>query len=186
MAKRFTDTEKWKDDWFLELSDKDKTIWQYAMDNCSHAGILKKNVNHLNFCCKTTISVDNFFDLFKEKLIDMGEYFFIPEFLKTQYPKGLNSQMPAIVSAREEVFSLGLDLRVTELFGKGYLTLKDKDKDKNKDNRGGVGELSTGDKKYSSNRNSLGVHFCHNCEKYFNEKKYEDHIKTCRIATRTI
>lgn len=43
MANRFTDTEKWKDAWFCDLSDKDKLFWLYILDNCDHCGIWKIN-----------------------------------------------------------------------------------------------------------------------------------------------
>lgn len=34
MAKRFTDTDKWSDDWFLALSPVMKCVWEYLRDNC--------------------------------------------------------------------------------------------------------------------------------------------------------
>jgi len=40
MAKRFTDTEKWNEDWFLEIINPHKLFWIYICDNCNHAGIL--------------------------------------------------------------------------------------------------------------------------------------------------
>jgi len=48
MAKRLTDTEKWKDDWYISLSNDDKVVWQWLVDNCNHAGICKKNMALLN------------------------------------------------------------------------------------------------------------------------------------------
>lgn len=135
MAKRFTDTEKWKDDWFLSLSNDQRAIWQYLCDNCTIAGIFKKNFVMLNLCCKTQIDGDGLQNLFDKHLIDCGSFFFIPKFLKFQYPKGLNSDKPAIVSIRYELYSYGVDFIIRKLFGNDYLTIKDKDKDKDKDNR---------------------------------------------------
>lgn len=34
MAKRFTDTDKWSDDWFLALPPVMKCVWEYLRDNC--------------------------------------------------------------------------------------------------------------------------------------------------------
>jgi hypothetical protein len=48
MSKRFTDTEKWKDDWFLSLSNDYRIVWQWLLDNCNHAGICKPSINLLN------------------------------------------------------------------------------------------------------------------------------------------
>ena len=49
MAKRFTDTEKWKDEWYTELSSDYKIIWQYLLDTCDNAGIYKRNIKLLNY-----------------------------------------------------------------------------------------------------------------------------------------
>ena len=43
MAKRFTDTMKWNEDWYLDLALVDKLFWIYICDNCDHAGIFKPN-----------------------------------------------------------------------------------------------------------------------------------------------
>lgn len=39
MAKRFTDSEKWKKTWFRKLSPEFKCLWVYICDNCNIAGI---------------------------------------------------------------------------------------------------------------------------------------------------
>lgn len=133
MSKRFTDTEKWKDDWFLSLSNDQRAVWGYLVDNCSIAGIFKKNFVMLNLCCRTEFDEHGLLNLFNKHLIDCGSFFFIPKFLKFQYPKGLNSDKPAIISVRTELFSYGVDFIIRKLFGNDYLTIKDKDKDKVKD-----------------------------------------------------
>lgn len=133
MAKRFTDTEKWKDDWYLSLDNDYRIVWQYILDNCTPAGRLKKSFKLLNFCCNTNLTGKDMVEVFNNRVIDMGNYYFIPKFLKFQYPKGLNSQKPAIVSVRAELEDYGLIKMVIERFGNDYLTIKDKDRDKDKD-----------------------------------------------------
>jgi len=39
MAKRFTDTAKWKKEFLKGLSAKYKLLWFYILDDCDHAGI---------------------------------------------------------------------------------------------------------------------------------------------------
>ena len=41
--KRFTDTEKWKSDWFMSLSVEMKCLWIYLCDNCDNAGVWRIN-----------------------------------------------------------------------------------------------------------------------------------------------
>lgn len=133
MAKRFTDTEKWRDEWWAPLSNDYRIIWQYLVDSCTIAGIWKKDFRGLNFNCNTSISEKELLDVFGSRLIDRGNYFFIPKFIRFQYPKGLNSNKPAIVSVVKELTSNNLLQTVNKLFGNDYLIIKDKDKDKDKD-----------------------------------------------------
>ena len=48
MAKRFTDTEKWKDPWFEELSLQAKLFFFYFVDNCDCAGVLNCSLKRFN------------------------------------------------------------------------------------------------------------------------------------------
>jgi hypothetical protein len=43
MAYRFTDTEKWKDRWFLELKPMEKLLFYFIVDNCNMAGFIEVN-----------------------------------------------------------------------------------------------------------------------------------------------
>lgn len=43
MAKRFTDTEIWDQDWFVELPTKYKLFWNYVKDKCDNAGFWRPN-----------------------------------------------------------------------------------------------------------------------------------------------
>lgn len=137
MAKRFTDTDKWQDDWYLSLSNDYRIIWQYMLDRCTNAGILKKNFRLLNFCCNTNLDETDFLKTFGSRVFNIGDFFFIPNFLKYQYPKGLNSDKPAIVSVKSDIlqnaFSFDLLLIIKQSLGNDYLIVKDKDKDKDTD-----------------------------------------------------
>lgn len=144
MAKRFTLTEKWLDGWFLGLSQENKLIWIWVLDTCTPAGRWIKNFKMLKFCCDANITEEEFREAFKDKVIDKGDYYFIPDFLMLQYPRGLNSYKPAIISVREELIihkllpdvkqSLGNDyLMIKQSLSNDYLMIKDKEKERSKE-----------------------------------------------------
>jgi hypothetical protein len=58
MAKRFTDTEKWDDPWFRQLSPKMKCCWQFICDRCNLVGIWKIDIPTLSHFIGETITID--------------------------------------------------------------------------------------------------------------------------------
>jgi len=140
MAKRFTDTEKWKDEWWGSLSNDYRMIWLYLVDSCSIAGIWKKDFRGLNFNCNTKISEKEFIEVFGSRLIDRGNFFFIPKFLRFQCPKGLNSNKPAILSIVKEIEQNNLTLIIHQSFGNDFLIIKGKDKGTGKEEGKGTGQ----------------------------------------------
>lgn len=154
MSKRFTDTEKWKDDWFISLSNDYRIIWQWLLDNCNHAGICKRSIKLLNFMCNTNITEDKLIEEMEGRILIKNNIWFIPKFLKFQY-SSLNSNKPVILSVVKELISNDLQNLIPESFGNDYLIIKqslhndkliitellpndsiiikDKDKDKDKD-----------------------------------------------------
>jgi hypothetical protein len=141
MAKRFTDSTKWNDDWFFNLSNEEKLAWIYILDTCDHAGIWKKNIKLLNFHTGSSFVEDDLKIVFKDKFIEINDKWFIPNFIKFQYGKTfLTSNTKAVISARELLIDIGFiqldtkgNLTLTKELGKGYDRVKDKDKDKNKE-----------------------------------------------------
>lgn len=140
MARRFTDNEKWKDEWFGSLDNDYRIVWLYLVDSCSIAGIWKKDFRGLNFNCNTTLTEPDFVKVFGSRIIDKGNYFFIPKFLLYQCPKGLSSNKPAVVSIVNELQKNNLIQTVTELFGNDFLIIKDKGKGKDKGKDKGEGK----------------------------------------------
>lgn len=132
MAKRLTDTEKWKDDWFVGLNNDYRIIWQWLLDNCSHAGICKRSIGILNMMCRTGVTEEELIKVMDGRVIAIQNDWFIPKFLKFQYT-GLHSDKPVIVSVRKELERTGYYTLIPESFGNDYLIIKDKDKDKDKD-----------------------------------------------------
>lgn len=132
MPRRFTDTEKWRDEWWGSLSNDYRMIWLYLVDSCSIAGIWKKDFRGLNFNCNTNITEHDFLQVFGARLIDKGNFYFIPKFLRYQCPKGLKSNKPAIISIVKELENNNLIQTVTESLGNDFLIIKDKGKGKGK------------------------------------------------------
>jgi hypothetical protein len=88
MAKRFTDTEKWKDPWYRKLEPEMKVVWQFLTDNCDHAGFWKKDYELASFLCGFDFNEERIFlgiNLGKERIKDHGEHIQVVDFVKFQY-----------------------------------------------------------------------------------------------------
>lgn len=87
MAKRFIDTNMFSDEWVHSLSKDGKLFFVYYITNCDHAGILKLNRS----LCEFQTGLKNFDTLIKDfgnTLITVKEnVYFMPRFVKFQYPK---------------------------------------------------------------------------------------------------
>ena len=73
-----------------------------------------------------------FIKVFGSRVIDKGNYFFIPKFLLYQCPSGLGSNKPAIISIKKELEKYNLIQTVSELLGNDFLIIKGKEKGKGK------------------------------------------------------
>ena len=85
MAKRLTDTEKWKDDWYINLDNDSKVVWQWLLDNCNHAGICKRSITMLNLMCRVNYTEDQMLKKMENRVLLVKNIWFIPKFLKFQY-----------------------------------------------------------------------------------------------------
>lgn len=138
MAKRFTETEKWRDDWYLSVDNDTRIVYQWLIDNCNIAGLAKKEFKMLNYCCHTNLDEKQLIEKLKGKIFDCGDFFFIPTFLKHQYPNGLDSNHPAVRSARSILESFSMFEIVKSTLTNPSATLNQrwprvKEKDKEKD-----------------------------------------------------
>jgi hypothetical protein len=128
MAKRFTDSRKWDDEWFLGLSNDYRLVWLYLLDKCDYAGIFKPNIKLLNFCLGSNHTIDDLLQVFKERLVllESGKLF-IPKFISFQY-KELNYGSPF----HNKLFNTLRENRVSIEYLEGINTPKDKVKEKDK------------------------------------------------------
>ena len=157
MAKRFTDTEIWKNQrWFRKLSPINKLAFFYIKDQCNHAGIWKIDCSDLiddlgledfnldEFINEMNLDFDkiNGNKKYKERVkVIKDNNLWITGFMQFQYEskEKLISINPCVKTALQilnglDVYKEGID--------KGYLTLKKKiitesnsyESDKDKDN----------------------------------------------------
>ena len=124
MAKRFTDSRKWFDGWFLSLDLKGKLTWVYMLDACNHAGVYKLNPKLEELCLGHSLSPSEIRERFDGRVKQYGDKLFLPGFISFQYGKlnlvsGKNSNIHKSVALELETLEQGLS--------KGWLTLQVKD-----------------------------------------------------------
>ena len=96
MAKRFTGTEIWDEDWFLELPKDYKLFWFYLKDKCDQAGFFRINIKAFNSSHEADVKIDTAFELFnkgKKRIRKInGSVWLIEDFFKFQYGQKFNTE----------------------------------------------------------------------------------------------
>ena len=130
MAKRFTDTEKWEDPFFLDMPNDFKLVYNYILDKCDSVGVWKVNKRLVEFSIGK-IDWDMFVSYMGERLFVINdEKWWITKFCDFQY--GDLSED----STSKPVQSYIKQLKKHTLwkgYAKGIHTLKEKEKDKEKE-----------------------------------------------------
>lgn len=87
MAKRFTDSEKWKKRFFKKLCCKYKLLWLYILDDCNHAGIWDIDLEVAGLRVGEEFKEKEVLNIFKDNVIpiDNNEKWFVPKFIEFQY-----------------------------------------------------------------------------------------------------
>jgi hypothetical protein len=96
MAKRNTDTDKWKKPFIRSLSADYKLLWLYIIDDCDHAGIwhVDFEVARIRIGCPK-ITEEKAQQLFSEKIKvfgDEGSKWYIADFVVFQYGNNLSEK----------------------------------------------------------------------------------------------
>lgn len=126
MAKRMTDTDKWKKRFIREMKPQHKLLWFYILDDCNHAGIWEVDMEVASLRIGFTITEDDIPQSFNDRVIsfDNGDKWFIPEFIDFQYGElNPNSNVHKSVIALLQKYNL-------EGYMKGLQTLPEGVKDK--------------------------------------------------------
>ena len=86
MAKRFTETGKWKKKWIRQLDPKYKLFWFYLLDNCDHAGVFDADIESASFHIGLEYTEKEILKIFNRKIIPFKkDKWFIPKFVEYQY-----------------------------------------------------------------------------------------------------
>lgn len=110
MAKRLTDTDKWKRKNYRLLPPLMKLAHQYLLDNCDHCGIWHPDFDLMSFQIGAEITEEEFFEHFGKKcvLLPNGAIFY-PTFLSFQYKGKLNPKNKAHQSVIDTIRHFGLE-----------------------------------------------------------------------------
>ena len=87
MAKRFTDSDKWKKGFIRGLPPKYKLLWLYILDDCNHAGVWDIDFEVASIRIGIKINEKEAINYFAEqiKIFDKGQKWFVPKFIDFQY-----------------------------------------------------------------------------------------------------
>ena len=109
MPKRYTDTDKWKKQWFRKLSPKMKLFWDYVTTSCDYCGIWDVDFEVAAFMVGQKYTQEEVMIAFEHKLMFIDEdKIFIPSFINFQYgEKPGASKMHQ--SIKRKLDSLGLE-----------------------------------------------------------------------------
>ena len=129
MAKRFTDTDKWKKPFIRGLEAPYKLLWFYILDDCDHAGIWIVDLEIASIRCGHTFNEKDVLKIFNGQVdvVRKGEIWFIRDFIDFQYGT-LNPENRAHKSVLDRLKKYKIKPLISPLQG-----AKDKDKDKDKD-----------------------------------------------------
>ena len=130
--KRFTETTKWSDPWFMDLPGPYKLFWLYLLDHCDNAGVWQPNIRLAQFQASAQIDEEKALELFSDRvdILDNGRWY-IHKFIGYQY--GTLSEACKPHMAVIKLLDQHKIQRVSKGYPKGIHTLEEKDKEKDKE-----------------------------------------------------
>lgn len=134
MAKRFTDTDKWKKPFIRTMKTPYKLLWLYILDECDHAGIWQVDLPVAQIKIGEKLNLDEALKYLDGKVFSFagGEKWFIPDFIDFQYGKLKNENR-----AHNSVIQILLKYNLIDNENKPLISslqrAKDKDMDKDKE-----------------------------------------------------
>ena len=71
--RRFTDSEKWSNKWFRNLSSEQKLFWIYVHDKCDQSGVWKEDFEEVKFYTGIDFEPEVLVKTFKDEVIYFPE-----------------------------------------------------------------------------------------------------------------
>lgn len=128
MAKRFTDTNKWKKPFIRSLPAPYKLLWFYILDDCDHAGIWEVDMEVASIRIGEEITEKTALHIFGDRVQKISHSkWFIPDFIFFQYGE-LNEKNRVHFSIIQILSKYKIKGLVSSLQG-----AKDKEQDKDKE-----------------------------------------------------
>lgn len=136
MSKRFTETTKWADPWFRDLSPKLKAFWLYCLDNCDQAGVWKVDFGLASFCIGEKVTKADVMTPFHDRVLFFGvDKMVILKFIQFQYgvlSPDCKMHKPVFASLAKNGVNYD-NLKGIDRVSIGFQTLLVKDQDQDKD-----------------------------------------------------
>lgn len=138
MAKRFTDTDKWKKQWFRKLGSKLRDVRQFILDDCDLAGVWDVDLDRVGYHVGSEVTLADVFSAFGSEVVhyDDGKKLFVPDFIDFQYGslvESCNAHKAVIRRLRNQGLEQFIGRVPRRVPGRDQDKDKDKDLDKDKD-----------------------------------------------------
>lgn len=133
--KRFTETTKWKKDWFQNLSVKHKCLWFYLCDDCDAAGVWEPNFRLASYMIGEAITVDDLDQMSGRVMkLECGKYLLVPfvAFQSGEVSADCPAHLPILRSIQKHLTVEEME-RVSIGYQKGLVRLQEKEKGKETD-----------------------------------------------------
>ncbi len=115
MAKRFTDSNKWRNEWFRTLPIKAKLTWTYLCDECESHGVMKMDYGLASFQLGFQVAPELLKEWFGNKLYFFdNEKFLIVQYFNFQYGESKDT-WSAKVEAKKKIEVLGFTVENNEV-----------------------------------------------------------------------
>lgn len=137
MAKRFTDTDKWKKPFIRAMKAPYKLLWLYIIDECNHAGIWEVDFDVAEIKIGEKLNKETALAQLFGKVyeFDNGAKWFIPDFIEFQYGtlNAENRVHKSVIDLLTKYSLLDIQKQENKPLVSPLEGAKDKDKDKDKD-----------------------------------------------------